>query len=517
MDPQGTDLPETATLSDQSPLVLFKERYRLSTALGSGGFGTVYLADDTQLHNRQVVVKILHRHGEAQGWIHKKFREECEALARLNHPSIVGVTDQGETADGKSFLVLEYVEGLTLRRLIAGERIDLTRAARLLRQIGQALDVAHRHGVYHRDLKPENIIVRSLGSGEELPVIIDFGIATVLGSEACDKTVTRVAGSLHYMAPEQLRGRPEAASDIYALGVIAFEIVCGQLPFQTGSPVELYVQQQQGPGRKPCDVRPELPAPVQDLILRALNADPKARPLTAADFGMDLERALQPQPAPQPALPPTTRGKAWMLIPGLAIAAALAVTWWHGAKSAPPLRVAPPVPAHSLAYWILGLPDGGSERRLVHEMLFPTGYRIAVMVHATESGRLYVVNQGPATDGKITWNTLFPSPSSHGGSSALPGGSEVRIPEARYFRFDSAQGTENLWLIWSSRELPELESLQKWITETRGEVRSEEQVHYLEQLTRSAPAEARRDEQNSVTVVSRRGDPLVYDLKLEHN
>jgi hypothetical protein len=105
MDPQGAGLPETATLSEQSPLVLFKERYRLSRALGSGGFGTVYLADDTQLHNRQVVVKILHQHGEAQGWIHKKFREECEALAlgSLTRLPVMGLTAMYEEVNRPTF------------------------------------------------------------------------------------------------------------------------------------------------------------------------------------------------------------------------------------------------------------------------------------------------------------------------------------------------------------------------------------------------------------------------------
>ncbi len=496
--------------------MLLNGRYRLTKPLGSGGFGTVYLADDTGLHNRRVVVKILNQNQEAQAWVQKKFREECEALARLNHPCIVGVTDQGQTADGKPFLILEYVEGATLRQVLTQGRMDLPRAARLLRQIAQALDVAHRHGVFHRDLKPENIIIRTLGSGEELPVIIDFGIATVVGSEVCGDTATRIAGSLQYMAPEQLQGKPEAASDIYALGVIAFELVSGQLPFQSASPVDLYLQQQEGPGVKPCDLRPELPGSAQEIILRALSPDVKARQARAADFGADLENALQTRVTGS-AEPPAKRRswRAFILLPAVAIVVTLAVVWRHSAAPAP----APPpsAPMHRLDYWILGSPDGAAERRLVHEMLFPTGYRVAVMVRATESGHLYVVNEGPAAGGRITWNTLFPSPTSNGGSSALTGGSEVRLPAARYFRFDSAQGTENLWLIWSSRELPELESLQKWIAQSRGEVQNREEVQYLERVTRSNPAEARRDEAGGSTVLSRRGDPLIYDLKLEHN
>src|SRR5579883_3255815 len=167
MDPQSTSPADTVTLSSRPDQMLLNGRYRLTKPLGSGGFGTVYLADDTGLHNRRVVVKILNQNQEAQAWVQKKFREECEALARLNHPCIVGVTDQGQTADGKPFLILEYVEGATLRQVLTQGRMDLPRAARLLRQIAQALDVAHRHGVFHRDLKPENIIIRTLGSGEE--------------------------------------------------------------------------------------------------------------------------------------------------------------------------------------------------------------------------------------------------------------------------------------------------------------------------------------------------------------
>jgi eukaryotic-like serine/threonine-protein kinase len=143
--------------------------------------------------------------------------------------------------------------------VITSEGMDLGRAGRLLRQIGEALGAAHDHGIYHRDLKPANIIVRDLGRGKEMPVIIDFGVATVRDSLEIDTENTRVAGSYPYMASEQFLGRPGAASDIYALGVIAYELVTGRRPFSAESPVALFFSLGEGVKIKPRSLRPGFP------------------------------------------------------------------------------------------------------------------------------------------------------------------------------------------------------------------------------------------------------------------
>src|SRR5437868_2923234 len=204
------------------PLELkLKDRYLIERELGRGGIGVVYLAHDTQLLSRPVVIKVLLEDSSQDEWFKKKFRQEMEALARLNHPGIVGVLDAGQMPDGKPFLVMQYVEGAPLRSLIRYEGMDMEMAAGIIRQVGYGLTAAHEKGVYHRDLKPENIMVQ-LGDGEAQVKLIDFGIATVKDSQvATSHETTSVAGTVNYMAPEQLMGKPAASSDIYALGVIA--------------------------------------------------------------------------------------------------------------------------------------------------------------------------------------------------------------------------------------------------------------------------------------------------------
>jgi serine/threonine-protein kinase len=284
---------ETAVQSVTPFAALLKDRYRIESAIGSGGFAAVYLARDTELHNRPVVIKVLHERQESREWVEKKFRQECEALSRIGHPGIVGVKDQGSLPDGRPFLVMEFINGVTLRSAMKDPGgMDLRRAAALLRQVAQALSVAHDAGVHHRDLKPENIMIRDLGDGQELAVIIDFGIATVLDSEVPPSTATMIAGSRYYMAPEQLEGRPQAASDIYALGVIAFEMVTGSRPFRAGSAVDLFLQQQHGPQQGPCALRPDLPPAAGVVILKALSFDAAGRYARATEFGVAFEGAV---------------------------------------------------------------------------------------------------------------------------------------------------------------------------------------------------------------------------------
>jgi serine/threonine protein kinase len=275
--------------------VQLKGRYLIERELGSGGFGTVFLARDTQLHNKAVVVKIL-RDLRDDGWARKKFVAECEALARINHPGVVQVLDDGETMQHQPFLVMQFVDGVALRSAIAASGMDLSRVARLVEQIGQALTAAHEHGVIHRDLKPENIMLCDLGGGKEMPVLVDFGIATVSEPGHGEPQPTRVAGSYSYMAPEQMSGTPIAASDIYSLGVIAYEMVTGVRPFKLSAsdpPMQLWFQQKEGVKTKPSSLRSELPEPADLAILKALSFLPQDRYAHACEFGDALAAALR--------------------------------------------------------------------------------------------------------------------------------------------------------------------------------------------------------------------------------
>lgn len=208
------------------------DRFVVERELGHGGVGAVYLARDRKLHDKRVVVKVLLDRSFHDEWVTLKFQQEREALSRVDHPGIVGILDAGELPDGKPYIVMQYIDGVTLREALEErpEGMDLTRAASILKQCGLALTAVHEKKIFHRDLKPENIMLQRLGRGEEQVKIVDFGVAKVRESALAPSTVTGgpTAGTIVYMSPEQLRGeKVTAASDIYALGIIAYEMVTG--------------------------------------------------------------------------------------------------------------------------------------------------------------------------------------------------------------------------------------------------------------------------------------------------
>jgi len=262
---------------------IWKNRYLIEKELARGGFGVVYIARDQQLLSKPVVIKALLEQSEESGYIQKKFRQEMEALARIDHPGIVGVLDVGDTPEGKPFLVMQFVEGVTLRSLITKGGMPLGQVSEIMQQIGHALTAAHEKGVLHRDLKPENIMLQTLGEGETQVKVIDFGIAAIKDSQVVQTQQTSmVAGTLSYMAPEQVLGRATGASDIYSLGVIAFEMVTGEKPENTPDGVIV----------KPSAMRRDLPVEAQNVILSALSYQPDHRQSRPRDFGDQLAAAL---------------------------------------------------------------------------------------------------------------------------------------------------------------------------------------------------------------------------------
>lgn len=268
-------------------------RYLLEKRLGQGGFGVVYLAADSKTASRKVVVKIMRLDEVGNEWSKHKFKQEVEALSRLDHPGIVGLFDCGETADGRPYIVMQYIDGESLRPLLRAEGMPLKRVAGIIRQIGNALTAAHEVGVLHRDLKPENIMVK-VTNEEEHARVIDFGVAKVKNSIVNVNTAKGVnLGTLVYMSPEQLDGQPlTPQSDIYALGVIAYEMLTGRRPENPESALHLLRLQRSGIRVKPADLRPALPKEVDDVVLKALSFDPKSRYETAREFGEKLAAAL---------------------------------------------------------------------------------------------------------------------------------------------------------------------------------------------------------------------------------
>lgn len=293
---RGGHDPAAATRSDLEPVVgsMLSGRYLVKRKLGHGGFGVVYLASDEKMLSRPVVIKAL-LDGEVKNeWTERKFKQEIEALARIDHPSIVGIFDVGELPDGKPYIVMQYVDGFSLRLIISPEGVDFWRAANIIRQIGRALTAAHDRGILHRDLKPENIMIQTLGDGEEQVKIIDFGIARVKDSVISMSTAgDRTVGTIAYMSPEQLSaGQLSPASDVYCFGVIAYELLTGRRPANPESAYQLLEMQRSGVRIKPVDLRPGLPQQAESIILKALSFDPKDRYQRARDFGDLLSSAL---------------------------------------------------------------------------------------------------------------------------------------------------------------------------------------------------------------------------------
>jgi eukaryotic-like serine/threonine-protein kinase len=269
-----------------SPEPLFADRYRLERRLGVGGMSTVQLGFDTRLE-RYVAVKLLAEHLAADDGFVARFRREALAAARLVHPNVVQVYDFGTDAgSGRQFIAMEYVEGKSGAELLrAHGRLSPAAVVDICGQACRGLDYAHRNGVVHRDIKPGNL----LRSQEDIVKIADFGIAKA----ADDSDITRVGsviGTAAYLSPEQARG--EAAgppSDLYALGVVAYQLVTGRLPYQGSSLTELARQQESGPPTAVEQVNPDVPPALSDAILRALSPDP-ARRFSGAP---ELERALR--------------------------------------------------------------------------------------------------------------------------------------------------------------------------------------------------------------------------------
>ena len=245
-------------------------RYRIDASLGRGGQAMVYRACDLTLMSKPVVVKILAPSAQ-NSWLGSRLQHEIEALARIDHPGVVGVLDTGSLPDGSPFLVMQYAEGTTLRQALATGALERTHVATILRQIGAALEAAHGKGIVHGDLKPENIVLQRLSDGSELVKLIDFGLARVELAKATSSTNTApIAGSVRYMAPEQFQGETSRASDIYVLGLLACEMLGGQ-----------------------PDIRVlHAPRRVTRLVRAALSLQPHDRPASAKAWCEQLAGAL---------------------------------------------------------------------------------------------------------------------------------------------------------------------------------------------------------------------------------
>ncbi len=277
-------------------------RYRLDAEIGRGGMSTVYRAFDTVLE-RPVAIKLMHREIAADSDQLERFRREARAVAQLNHPHIVTVIDAGEEPSphggaaqglepevGTPYIVLEYVEGETLKQLIRreGQSLQITQAIAYAIEIARALGAAHERLIVHRDVKPQNVLISSEGSAK----ITDFGIARTLTEEGLTMD-GRVLGTTDYVSPEQALGQPVTGqSDLYSLGVVLYEMLTGVVPFSGETPVAVAMRHVREQMPDVQSRRPEVSAATAAVVERATAADLAQRYPNAATMVADLEEAL---------------------------------------------------------------------------------------------------------------------------------------------------------------------------------------------------------------------------------
>ncbi|HEY9733195.1 MAG TPA: serine/threonine-protein kinase [Drouetiella sp.] len=271
-------------------------RYYVLSVLGHGGMSVVYKARIMGKNSRIVALKTLRTQGLNDELIVKRFQREAELLSKLNHPRIVQVYDYGTTVRGQPYFVMDYLTGINLADLLKYQGpLAVEKFRDIFSQVCGAVDHAHRCGVIHRDLKPGNIMLCKFNGQSDFVKVVDFGIARFEEEAQRLTRLGEVWGSPIYMSPEQCMGAPlDARSDIYSIGVVMYEALTGQVPFLGRNYVDTMTQQISSPPRSMLEIRPDLnlPAKVDQIVLRALAKEPDTRYQTMAELRDDIEKSV---------------------------------------------------------------------------------------------------------------------------------------------------------------------------------------------------------------------------------
>jgi eukaryotic-like serine/threonine-protein kinase len=276
---------------------IIADRYLVLEKLGEGGMGRVYLAEHVKM-GRKSAVKVMNPGTVTDADAISRFNREAANASRISHQHVAQVYDFGETADGLIYLAMEYVEGESLTDILARDgALSPERAGEIVRQVGEGLSVAHDMGIVHRDLKPDNVMLTKFRDGSDCVKVVDFGIAKAAGVEAQKVTRTGlVIGTPEYMSPEQIAGDPlDGRSDIYSLGLVAFNMLTGRLPFPSKTAQESVIMRLTEPPVRLAQMRPQIAwtPKVQDVMDKALQRDAALRYSSANEFGRALSAAVK--------------------------------------------------------------------------------------------------------------------------------------------------------------------------------------------------------------------------------
>jgi serine/threonine-protein kinase len=422
------------------------ERYFIEKELGGGGMSRVYFARDLRVNRKAVVIKILSQELMEHPYARQKFEQEVEALSRIRHTGVIEVFDKGKLDDDRPYFAMQFIDGKDLRSQILPDGMNLEHAASILKQVGTALQHVHQKGIFHRDLKPENILLRR---GTDSVVLIDFGIAQITDSDVAPITTDgQSAGTVMYMSPEQLR-REEvtAASDIYAMAVIAYEMATGRRPFSHASESQLVERQRRGVDVKPGVLRPDLSPKAQDVILRGLSFKPEGRYQNAKQFGDELAQAFLDSRRRRPRKP---WWKAATFVLGLAL---LSFGIYKYCQHPPPTN-------HSFSYYVTvqrmrdGQPYENSFRSHGDEM-YDSGDSFRLTVSTPVPAYLYVFKEGPPEQNNTSFTMIYPKQATNNGSPSVGANQSVQSDS---FTFRGLPGAENFWIAWSTSPIVELDA-----------------------------------------------------------
>jgi serine/threonine protein kinase len=554
--------------------------YLILGTLGAGGMGEVYLAKDLRL-DRTVALKILPPEVAADQRRMQRFRQEARVASSLNQPNILTIYEFGEV-DSRHFLASEYIDGETLRDLTHGRQLKLSEILDISIQILTAIEAAHEAKIVHRDIKPENVMIRRR---DRIVKVLDFGLAKLTEKapssvaesslEAATQFKTAagsVLGTVSYMSPEQAQGlHVDERTDIWSAGVMIYEMVAGTLPFKGLTSSHVIVQIiEKDPLLLTQLKNVNVPAELQRIVSKSMAKDAEERYQTAKDMlidlrslkrRLDLDREIDrsrsattnrvpmedeararkkvsssPKPATHQARSPErnklARSRSSITILGaalavvvLSIAAVFGINAWRSSRVGglqPSSSL--PIFERTLNYWmtVQKFRDGKPYKEpfdLPAEINFETDYQVRLNVSSPQGGYLYVLNEGPIAGRSL--QILFPSSTANNGSALLPQQKPVQIPERSWFKFDSEQGAETIWLIFSASAIPELEALKRFTNQTDQGVINNTDLNRAAKLFIQAKSTAmpivEKSDSLKQTSIRSSASVLVYAIKLAHN